>query len=59
MCFGFPAPTMISRVLLAKFFGPDARLSLVTVSMFVVSADANTSAGAACLIWVASEELPA
>jgi hypothetical protein len=60
MCIGFPAATMISRVLRANTCGlPDARLSLATVSMFVVSAEANTSAGAACLIWLASEELPA
>src|ERR1700722_13371203 len=56
---GLPASTMISPLLLAKSFGVvDARFWSVTVFMFVGLAEAKTSAGAAWVICVASEELP-
>src|SRR5215469_11436322 len=59
MWLGLPASTMISPWLAAKIFGAlDVRLWSVTVFMFVGLADAKTSAGAPCVICVASEELP-
>ena len=57
---GLPGGTAISRVLVAKFTGaPSTRPSPVALSMFLVSAEANTSAGAPCWIWVTRSEEPA
>src|SRR5215469_708071 len=56
---GLPASTMISPVLRVNIFGVvDVRLWSVTVVMFVGLAEAKTSAGAPCVICVASDELP-
>ena len=49
--------TATSMVFLAKFFGLDASPALTTVSMFAGAAEANTSAGAPLVIWVARPEL--
>src|SRR6266508_851156 len=57
MPLGLPLTTMIWSRLLAKFCGVATRS--VTLPMLVVSAEANTSAGAPCWIWVASAWLPA
>src|SRR5215472_12831242 len=59
MFLGLPASTMISPLLAAKSLGAlDVFCSSVTVVMFFGLAEANTSAGAPWLIWVASDELP-
>jgi hypothetical protein len=59
MWCGFPASTMISPWFWANSAGvPDARWAVVTVPMFAALAEAKTSAGAPCLICVASVELP-
>src|SRR5580704_4416720 len=55
---GLLGGTAISAVFLAKSFGLDASPALTTVSMFAGAAEANTSAGAPPVIWVASVELP-
>src|SRR5262245_32461715 len=57
MSLGLPCSTTIWSRLLAKFWGVPTRS--VTLSMLVVSAEANTSAGAPCWIWVARAWLPA
>src|SRR6185436_6489533 len=54
---GFLAGTAISMTLLAKFVGALAAPVVTTWSMFFVLAEANTSAGAPWLIWVARPEL--
>src|SRR6266516_3645456 len=46
-----------SMTFLAKFCGLDASPALTTWSMFVGDAEANTSAGAPLVIWVARPEL--
>src|SRR5919204_2721096 len=55
--FGLPCSTTIWSRLLAKFLGVPTRS--LTLSMLVVSAEAYTSAGAPCWIWVARAWLPA
>ena len=56
---GLSGGTAISRVLDAKFTGsPFTRLSAVALSMFLVSAEANTSPGAPCCSWVTRSEEP-
>src|ERR1700759_1723267 len=55
---GLLGGTAISAVFLAKSFGLDASPAVTTVSMFVGAAEANTSAGAPPVIWVAKVELP-
>src|SRR6266508_1114928 len=57
MPFGLPLATTICSRLLANTRGGPTRLA--TLSMLLVSAEANTSAGAPCWIWVASAWLPA
>src|SRR5262245_15839867 len=57
MSLGLPCSTTIWSRLLAKFWGVPTRS--LTLSMLVVSAEANTSAGAPCWIWVARAWLPA
>jgi hypothetical protein len=48
------------RILLAKFTGvPDTRLAVVALVILLVSADANTSAGAPAVSWVTRSEDPA
>ena len=54
---GFLGGTAISMTLLAKFVGEAAAPAVTTWSMFLVLAEANTSAGAPWLIWVARPEL--
>src|SRR6266540_3710966 len=54
MPLGLPLATMIWSRLLAKFWGVPTRS--LTLSMLVVSAEANTSAGALCWIWVDDPE---
>ena len=49
--------TATSMVFLAKSCGLDASPALTTVSMFAGAAEANTSAGAPLVIWVARPEL--
>jgi hypothetical protein len=57
---GLPLATMISSLFFANTSGvPEASSSLVIAVMFLVFAEANTSARAPCLIDVASDELPA
>src|SRR4029453_12833834 len=54
---GLPFSTTIWSWLLTKFCGVPTRS--LTLSMFGMSAEANTSAGAPCWIWVARAWLPA
>src|SRR5215207_9081494 len=54
---GLPCSTTIASRLLAKLRGVTTRS--LTLSMLGTSAEANTSAGAACWIWVARAWLPA
>src|SRR5215207_288134 len=54
---GLPCSTTIASRLLAKLWGVPTRS--LTLSMLGTSAEANTSAGAACRIWVARAWLPA
>src|SRR5215211_2751167 len=54
---GLPFSTTIWSWLLAKFWGVPTRS--LTLSMLARSAEANTSAGADCWIWVARAWLPA
>ena len=57
---GLSGGTAICSVFEAKFTGaPSTRLSLVAFSMFLVSAEANTSAGAPDWIWVTRSDDPA
>jgi hypothetical protein len=59
MWSGSPASAMISPWLRVNVCGVvDVMLWSVTVVMFVGLAEAKTSAGAPCVICVASEELP-
>src|SRR5690625_5400820 len=59
MAAGLPAGTVIIRVLEVKSIGSAALSSLSTsLSMFAVSAEANTSAGAPSWIWVTRPEEP-
>jgi hypothetical protein len=55
---GLVGGTATSAVFLAKSCGLDASPALTTVSMFAGAAEANTSAGAPPVIWVAKVELP-
>src|SRR5256885_2649865 len=60
MPLGFPGATTISSLLCAKTCGvPAVKPSPFSLSMFVVSADAKTSAGAPCSICVTSVGVPA
>lgn len=60
MLRGFPGAVTMTSVLAAKFVGfPASSPALTTVSICAVSADANTSALAPCVSWVASSEEPA
>ena len=60
MLAGLSGGTAISNVFEAKISGvPSTRLSPVALSMFFVSAEANTSAGAPCCSWVTRSEEPA
>src|SRR5215211_4872086 len=54
---GLPFSTTMASRLLAKFWGVATRS--LTLSMLARSAEANTSAGAPCWIWVARAWLPA
>src|SRR5215207_9036547 len=54
---GLPFSTTMASRLLAKFWEVATRS--LTLSMLVMSAEANTSAGAPCWIWVARAWLPA
>ena len=54
---GLLGGTATSMMFLAKFRGPDASPAVTTWSMFFVDAEANTSAGAPLVIWVARVEL--
>src|SRR5215472_18466185 len=54
---GLLGGTAISAVFLAKSCGLDASPAVTTVSMFFGAAEANTSAGAPLVIWVARVEL--
>src|SRR5271169_5644398 len=54
---GLLGGTATSAVFLAKSVGLDASPALTTVSMFFGAAEANTSAGAPSVIWVAKVEL--
>ena len=56
---GFDGGTAISMVFSAKTVGSAAAPAATTVSMFVVLADAKTSAGAPEVIWLTRAELPA
>src|SRR6202042_647643 len=55
---GLVGGTATSAVFLAKSCGLDASPAVTTVSMFAGAAEANTSAGAPPVIWVAKVELP-
>src|SRR5215207_949446 len=57
MSLGLPFSTTMASRLLAKFWAVPTRS--LTLSMLGMSAEANTSAGAACWIWVARAWLPA
>ena len=50
---GLVGGTAISMVFFAKSCGLDASPAVTTVSMFAGAAEANTSAGAPLVIWVA------
>src|SRR5215813_6189748 len=54
---GLLGGTATSMTFLAKSCGLDALPAVTTWAMFLVDAEANTSAGAPLLIWVASAEL--
>ena len=57
---GFPGGTTMVRVLVAKFLAsPSTRSSPLSLSMFRVSAEAKTSAGAPCVICVTRSAEPA
>ena len=57
---GFPGGVTIVRILLAKFTGvPETRFADVALVMLLVSAEANTSAGAPAVSWVTRSEEPA
>ena len=56
---GFPAGTAISRWFAVNTVGSSASPASVTTAICGSSAEANTSAGAPWVIWVASAELPA
>src|SRR6478609_1332303 len=57
---GFPGGVTIVRMLPAKLTGvPDTRFAAVALVMLLVSADANTSAGAPAVSWVTRSEDPA
>ncbi len=60
ICLGFPGETAIVRVLEAKFTGwPVSSPAADALSMFLVSAEANTSAWAPWVSWVTRSEDPA
>src|SRR5947207_12423323 len=59
MCFGLPGATAISSLFRANVLGVSTKLASTSFCMFFVSADANTSAGAPCWIWVTSACDPA
>src|SRR3981081_4407176 len=60
MCFGFPGAVMMVRVFDANVTGsPAGRPALAALSMLVVAAEANTSAGAPWVSWVTRSEEPA
>jgi len=54
---GLAAGTAIAMTFLAKVVGEDAAAALVTCAIVVGLAEAKTSAGAPCVIWVARPEL--
>src|SRR5580693_2825650 len=56
-CPGLFGGTATSMVFFAKSCGLDASPALTTESMFAGAAEANTSAGAPLVIWVARPEL--
>src|SRR6266496_6052052 len=56
-CAGLDGGTAISKMFLAKFDGLDASPAVTTCCMFAGAAEANTSAGAPLMIWVARPEL--
>ncbi len=57
---GLSGGTAIIIVLVAKTVGvPESRSSLAALSMVLVSAEANTSAGAPCWSWATRSEEPA
>ncbi len=56
---GLAGGTAISMTFVAKVFGSAAAPAATTWSMFLALADANTSAGAPEVIWVARAELAA
>ena len=60
MFFGLPGATAMVSVFDAKFTGsPASRPACAALSMFLVSAEANTSAGAPCVNCVTRSEDPA
>src|SRR5581483_2770098 len=59
MCLGLPGATTISSLLRAKTRGASTRPASTSFCMLFWSADANTSAGAPCWIWVTSAWEPA
>src|ERR1700730_18475663 len=59
MCLGLPAATATSSLFLAKVTGVSTRPASTNFCMFLVSADANTSAGAPWVIWVTRALEPA
>jgi len=54
---GLLGGTATSMTFLAKFVDVDAPPALTTCAMFLADADAKTSTGAPCVIWVARAEL--
>src|SRR5450631_4482027 len=52
MAFGLPGATAISSLFLAKITGVSTSPAVTSLFMLAWSADANTSAGAPCWIWV-------
>ena len=54
---GIAGGTATSILFLAKSLGPWASPALTTWFMFATAAEANTSAGAPFMIWVARPEL--
>src|SRR6266705_1350509 len=57
MCAGLDRGTATSMMFFAKFCGLDASPAETTCCMFAGAAEANTSAGAPLMIWVARPEL--
>src|SRR5579884_116129 len=59
MCLGLPGATAISSLFRANVTGVSTRPAVTSLFMLVWSADAKTSAGAPCWIWVTSALDPA